>query len=446
MTLFDGRRLTNDVMTLDIDGLRRGYYSDKYFENIVGVMAGAHASGYTFAGAHPRDLGEDLSGVHVSDQVVEAQIFTRRSPSTVIAGVDAALTMIRHAAGGFEGDRFVETWRSLEVEAVQDGAVALYHGHPDDVRPVIRIRGRYQDFAILETPILGILTRASRVATNVFDVLNVAGGKPVLFFPARFDIPEVQAVDGYAYWLAVQRYNSLHEKKLTPAVSTDAQGAWWGGKGGGTIPHALIASFLGDTAESMVAFARYIPTTVPRIALVDFNNDCVGDSLATAAALWQHYRAALEAGDAEGQRRWTLDGVRLDTGASVRDVSLSADDPFGVNAKLVRLVRAALDRAWESWNVPESLIEAAQAYCRRIRIVVTGGFTAEKIAAFEREGVPADVYGVGSSLLRNDSNTSTDFTMDVVRVQFNGRWHDVAKVGRLPNANVELQPVDLSAL
>jgi nicotinate phosphoribosyltransferase len=196
----------------------------------------------------------------------------------------------------------------------------------------------------------------------------------------------------------------------------------------------------------MVAFARYLPITVPRIALVDFNNDSVGDSLATAAAFWGHYRAAFEAGDAEGQRRWTLDGVRLDTGAGVRDVSLIPDDPFGVNPKLVRLVRAALDRAYETWNVPQNLIEAAQAFCRRIRIVVTGGFNAEKIAQFERERVPADVYGVGSSLLRNDSATGTDFTMDVVRVRINGRWHDVAKVGRLPNANVELQPVDLSAL
>ncbi len=295
MTLFDERRLTNDVMRLDIDGLRRGLYSDKYFENIVGVMQGIRAAGYTYSGASARALPEDLRGLDVSDLVVEAQIFTRRPPYALVAGVDAALTMLRHASGTFDGDQFVESWRSLEVEAVEDGAIALYHGHPDDVRPVIRIRGRYQDFALLETPILGVLTRASRIATNVYEVLRVCNGKPILFFPARFDLPDVQAVDGYAYWLAVQRYNCENERKLTPAVSTDAQGAWWGGKGGGTVPHALIASFLGDTAEAMVAFARYLPVSVPRIALVDFNNDTVGDSLATAAAFWTHYRAALEA-------------------------------------------------------------------------------------------------------------------------------------------------------
>ncbi|MCZ2096412.1 MAG: nicotinate phosphoribosyltransferase [Anaerolineae bacterium] len=324
----------------------------------------------------------------MSDLVVEAQIFTRRAPFALVAGVDAALAMIRHATGCVVDGQVVDCWESLEVEAVEDGALALYHGQPDDVRPVIKIRGRYQDFAVLETPMLGVLTRASRIATNVYEVLKVSGGKPILFFPARFDLPEVQAVDGYAYWLAVQRYNAVDGGSTTPAVSTDAQGAWWGGKGGGTVPHALIAAFLGDTAESMVAFARYLPVGVPRIALVDFNNDTVGDSLATAAAFWQHYRAALEAGDEDAQRRWTLNGVRLDTSGSVRDVSLGADDPLGVNPKLVRLVRAALDDAWLSWHVPEPMTDAARAFCRNIKIVVTGGFNAERIAQYEREGVP----------------------------------------------------------
>ena len=196
----------------------------------------------------------------------------------------------------------------------------------------------------------------------------------------------------------------------------------------------------------MVAFARYLPPTVPRIALVDFNNDTVGDSLATAEAFWHHYRAAYERDDSEGQRRWTLDGVRLDTSASVRDVSLGSDDPFGVNPKLVRLVRAALDNAWQSWNVPADLVEAAQAFCRNIKIVVTGGFNVERIAQYEREHVPVDIYGVGSSLLRNDSVTNTDFTMDVVRLKINGQWRDLAKVGRAPNQNPELKPVDLSVL
>ena len=86
-----------------------------------------------------------------------------------------------------------------------------------------------------------------------------------------------------------------------PFVSTDAQGDWWGGEGGGTVAHAAIASFLGDTAEAMLAFARVLPVTIPRIALVDFNNDCVTDSLEVCRAMFERYRALTDAGKhAEG--------------------------------------------------------------------------------------------------------------------------------------------------
>ena len=70
----------------------------------------------------------------------------------------------------------------------------------------------------------------------------------------------------------------------------------------------------------------------------------------------------------------------------------------------------------------------------RVRIVVSGGFDSAKIRAFEAAGVPADVYGVGSSLLRGN----TDFTADVVVVE--GR--PCAKQGRAYLPNPRLEPVD----
>ena len=92
------------------------------------------------------------------------------------------------------------------------------------------------------------------------------------------------------------------------------------------------------------------------------------------------------------------------------------------------------------------MAEEAQAYCKRVQIVVTGGFNRERIERFEREGVPVDVYGVGSSLLMNDKHTGTDYTMDLVRAKLAGEWCDIAKVGRRAGYNPDLQPVDLGTL
>src|SRR5262249_32706533 len=162
----------------------------------------------------------------------------------------------------------------------------------------------------------------------------------------------------------------------------DAQASWWGAEGLGTVPHALIAAFGGDTVAATRAFADVIPADVKVITLVDFENDCVATSLAVARAL--------------GPR---LHGVRLATSESMVDRSLvphlGAFDPRGVNPQLVRLVRAALDAE----------------HFHDVKITVSGGFDAEKIARFEREQVPVDAYGVGSSLFGGPFHFTTGRVM-----------------------------------
>ena len=69
-----------------------------------------------------------------------------------------------------------------------------------------------------------------------------------------------------------------------------------------------------------------------------------------------------------------------------------------------------------------------------VRIVASGGFTAERIREFEAAGIPVDAYGVGSSLIRGDN----DFTADVVCVD--GR--PCAKVGRRYSPNPRLERVE----
>ena len=299
---------------------------------------------------------------------------------------------------------------------------------------------------VLETTILGVLSRASRIATNVYEAQQAARGKPILFFPARFDMPEVQAIDGYAYWLALQRLHLDTGIETKPLASTDAQASLWGGAGLGTIPHAAIACFLADSAETMLQFARHIPIERPRILLADFNNDVVADSRATLAAFWPRYAAAYKASDREGMARWRLHGLRLDTSANLRDASQPDEAEKGVSPRLVFTVREALNSAWESWGVPSELASVAREFCLNTQIVVSGGFNAERVARFERERAPVDSYGIGSAFLRNDQQTNADFTLDIVRVKVGGEWVDMSKAGRRPGSNPDLERVDLAEL
>jgi nicotinate phosphoribosyltransferase len=130
-------------------------------------------------------------------------------------------------------------------------------------------------------------------------------------------------------------------------------------------------------------------------------------------------QTALEVARALGPRLW---GVRLDTSEALVDRSLWGElgdfKPTGVNERLVRKVRDALD---------------GDGF-ERVKIVASGGFTIEKIREFEERGVPVDAYGVGSSLIRG----SNDFTADIVLTD--GR--PSAKVGRRYKSNPRLELVE----
>jgi nicotinate phosphoribosyltransferase len=354
-------RLPPSVFRLPVDRIREGYYSDAYFNLTKDLL---EADGH-----HPRVL---------------MQAFQRKQ--AILGGIDEAIAVIKQGAGHYEGDRWVDGFGGLEVKALHEG---------DEVAPwetVLTIEGDYAEFAHLETVYLGTMARRTLVMRNVRAVVDAARGKPILFFPARHDHWLVQTGDGWAAHIAG-----------AIGVSTDAQASWWGGRGVGTVPHALIAAYGGDTALAARKFADRYARHMNVTVLVDFVNDSVGTALQVAEAL--------------GEDLW---GVRLDTSDRLADESLrrrhGENAPTGVAAELVELVRDALD---------------ARGY-PGVKIVVSGGFTAERISAFEEAGVPVDSYGVGSSLLRG----ANDFTADVVMVD--GR--PCAKVGRefRPNDRLEL--------
>jgi nicotinate phosphoribosyltransferase len=314
------------------------------------------------------------------------QVFQRED--SVLGGIDEAIAVLRECSGRPLPDGGWEPgWDRLEVRA-------LHEGEPIAPREtVMTIEGDYALFAHLETVYLGSLARRTLVMRNVDEVVRAAGGKQIFYFPARHDHWLVQTGDGWAAHVAG-----------AIGVSTDAQASWWGGKGMGTVPHGLIAAYGGDTVLAARRFADRYADDMAVTVLVDFDNDSIGTAIAVAEAL--------------GDRLW---GIRLDTSDTLVDRCLWDEmgdfRPTGVNERLVRKVRAALDDAGHD----------------RVRIVVSGGFTAERIRAFEASGVPVDAYGVGSSLIRG----ANDFTADVVMVD----GAPVAKVGRGLKPNPRLVAV-----
>jgi nicotinate phosphoribosyltransferase len=311
---------------------------------------------------------------------VVMQVFQKRH--AYLGGMDEAIAILKLCA---------DTFTDLTVHALYDG---------DSIEPyetVLTIEGDYTAFAHLETVYLGTLARRTLITTNTVNVLRAANGKPVIFMAARHDHHRVQTGDGYSAYVAGQIVG-------TPiGVTTEEQASWWGGSGLGTVPHSLIASYGGDTVAAAKHFAEWAPDDMNVTVLVDFENDSV--------------RTALDVARALGPRLW---GVRLDTSETLVDRSLWEEmgdfKPTGVNPRLVSKVRDALDR--EGFET--------------VRIVVSGGFTVEKIVEFEENDVPVDAYGVGSSLIRG----SNDFTADIVMTD----GKPSAKVGRRyrPSPRLEL--------
>jgi nicotinate phosphoribosyltransferase len=353
------RRLPPEIFDLPVEKMREGHYTDAYFNHTRQVLLRD--------GRHPR---------------VVMQVFQKRH--SFLGGVDEAIAVLKLCA---------DDWEDLTVHALYDGdEIAPYE-------PVLRIEGDYTGFAHLETVYLGVLGRRTLITSNVVRVLEAANRKPIIFMPARHDHHRVQTGDGYAAYIAGKVVGT------EIGVTSDAQASWWGGRGIGTVPHALIAAYGGNTVLAATKFIENVDSDINVTVLVDFENDSVGTALEVARAL--------------GRQLW---GVRLDTSGQLVDRSLWGEmgdfDPRGVNEQLVRKVREALDRDG----------------FEHVKIVVSGGFTAERIRAFEERGVPVDSYGVGSALIRGEN----DFTADIVMTD--GR--PSAKIGRRYRENTRLELVE----
>lgn len=304
--------------------------------------------------------------------------FFQRSDDIMVCGLDEAIALIH---------TFAIAPESLIIEALADGDII------SSGEPVLKITGLYENYGFLESMIDGILSRRTSAATNTMRVLRAANGKPVFSMADRQDDYHTQVGDGYASYVAGIR-----------KVSTDAQGLWWGGKGMGTMPHALIQICDGDIKKAADLYHKAYPEA-PITALIDYNNDVVTDSVMLARYL-----------------KGKLAAVRIDTSISLidqyfNDKDTSGFDPHGVCKELVFALRDTLDKT----GFPE------------VKIIVSSGFTAQKVADFEAAKTPVDMYGVGGSLVP----LLVNFTGDLVRLDGKPQ----AKVGRREIDSLRLKKV-----
>src|SRR3954447_23370549 len=190
------KRLDPAAFNLPVDQIKAGHFTDTYFVRSREVLRGE--------GRSPRVLMQ-VTGKQVG----------------YLGGIDASIAVLRLCA---------DDWSALTVHALLEGD--FY----DDWETVLTVEGPYDTFIHLETIYLGLLARRTALCTNARQLVEAARPKPVMFFGARDDVYATQPGDGYA----------AASGGIT-AFSTDAQASLVGRKGVGTIPHALIATFKGDT-------------------------------------------------------------------------------------------------------------------------------------------------------------------------------------------------------
>ncbi len=302
--------------TADFDEIRSGKITDVYFERAHRVLEAKNIRKH-----------------------VRAEFMAKSMPSGwgVFAGLEEILTLL-------EG-------LPLNVRSVPEGTVFR------PFQPVMEIEGIYNDFDVLETPVLGLMCQSSGIATKAARCRIAAGNMQLISFGARRMHPAVAPmVERAAYVGGCDGVALVKGAELLGLPPT------------GTMPHALII-VMGGLVPAVKAFDEVIEHDVRRVALVDTFQD--------------EKFAALEAARTLTDR---LFAVRLDTPGSRRG-------DFG---QILREVRWELDRA----GYPH------------VKLFVSGGLDEKKI--MELRGSVDGGFGVGTAI---SSAATIDYSMDIVEVE-----------------------------
>lgn len=278
-----------------------------------------------------RDNG--LENVHVTVEITASSL-----PNNYKWGI---LAGIEEVANLLEG-------KPIDVYSMPEGSVFY------PLEPVIKIQGKYVDFAKFETPILGLICQASGIATRAARIKKLAMDKLILSFGIRRMHPAIAPmIDRATYIGGFDGFSGVLAEKILNIPSS------------GTMPHALILIY-GSQKAAWKAFHEKLPKEIPRVALVDTLADEKFEAIMAAEALGKN-----------------LTAVRLDTPGSRR----------GNFKKIIEEVRWELD---------------IRGY-NHVKIFISGGITEDTIR--ELLNAPVDGFGVGTYV---SSSPTVDFALDIV--------------------------------
>lgn len=288
--------------------------------------------------------------------VVRAEFIAKSLPEkwpwAIFAGLEEGMYLLKHLP--------------IRVRAMKEGSVFYPY------EPVMEIEGRYQDFCVFETAILGLICQASGVATKAARFKKLAGENLVVSFGARRMHPilapmiERNAYIGGCDGVAVVKSGELIGEDPT-----------------GTMPHALIICF-GSTVDALKAYDQVLEPKIKRVALIDTFLDEKFECLNVAEAL--------------GKK---LFAVRFDTPGSRR----------GNFYRILEECRWELDM---------------RGY-KHIKFYASGGIKEEDIPVLNPV---VDGYGIGTAI----SNAPVvDYAMDIMEVEGRprakrGKWSGTKRV------------------
>lgn len=312
-----------DFYVATADEIRAGRTTDIYFLRTLDIL---------------KKAGKDRTGVVAE---VTAGALPNGWPWGVLCGLEEVVHLL-------EG-------KSVSLWSLPEGSLFPSRTPRGIPVPVIVLEGPYGEWALFETPVLGMICQASGIATKAARIRKLAGGKQILSFGVRRMHPGIAPLIERSVYIAG-----------VDAITTPLGAEILGAPAMGTMPHALVI-VMGGPREAFAAVHKYLEAKIPRIALVDTYYDEKTEALLAVEAIPD------------------LAGIRLDTPASRR----------GNFPAIVREIRWELDFRGH----------------KDVKILVSGSIDESSIPALLEAGV--DGFGVGTSL----SNAPTiDFAMDIVEV------------------------------